>query len=96
MRPACVYAWLPELQLGFLTLLCELCPRPLPAMHHKQVGSTANGGVPVAEMDQAYYTSTLALTDKLLAYAAFADPVDPARLQVCCVGTLRSGDVDCL
>ena len=30
----------------------------------------------------ADYASTLALTDKVLAYAAFADPADPARFQV--------------
>ncbi|PRW58412.1 photosystem II repair PSB27- chloroplastic [Chlorella sorokiniana] len=39
-------------------------------------------GVPVATLDAAYVKSTVQLTDKILAYASFADPVDPARLQI--------------
>ena len=46
----------------------------------KKSGSVS--GVPVAEMGDAYSRDTLALTDKVLAYAAFTDPADPARIKV--------------
>lgn len=39
-------------------------------------------GVPVATLDAAYVKATLQLTDKILAYASFADPADPARFQI--------------
>lgn len=44
-----------------------------------KVGTNSN--VPAAAMDSAYVQSTLALTDKFLAYASFADPTDPERLK---------------
>ena len=50
----------------------------------KKNGSVS--GVPVAEMGDAYSRDTLALTDKILAYAAFPDPADPARIKVRWVG----------
>lgn len=46
----------------------------------KKNGSVS--GVPVAEMGDAYSRDTLALTDKILAYAAFPDPADPARIKL--------------
>ncbi|KAI7840082.1 hypothetical protein COHA_006212 [Chlorella ohadii] len=39
-------------------------------------------GVPVATLDAAYVKATNQLSDKILAYATFADPADPARFQV--------------
>ncbi|PSC68646.1 Photosystem II repair PSB27-chloroplastic [Micractinium conductrix] len=46
-----------------------------------KVGKSASG-TPVADLSTAYAQDTVALTDKLLAYAAFEDPVDPARFAV--------------
>lgn len=46
-----------------------------------QVGRSAYG-VPVAQLNSKYAKDTVALTDKILAYASFEDPTDPERFQV--------------
>ncbi|KAL4423496.1 hypothetical protein ABPG77_003629 [Micractinium sp. CCAP 211/92] len=46
-----------------------------------KVGRSAYG-VPVAQLNSKYAKDTVALTDKILAYASFEDPTDPERFQV--------------
>ncbi|KAL4437176.1 hypothetical protein ABPG75_004315 [Micractinium tetrahymenae] len=46
-----------------------------------KVGRSAYG-VPVAQLNTKYAKDTVALTDKILAYASFEDPTDPERFKV--------------